>query len=392
MCGKPCKILSRFQAKAPKVKEHFSGNTPPEIFVGRVNYPNVFSGILSPTTHEDSANLASPEEWVSKGLSIEEILEMRGQLVYGRGMSHIKSSNSLKKVTQELALSSKPVSTEFFLKKRPVMKFTPSKVFSIMTNPAPLKKVLIEENVKVDKKVDYLVGDYDVKSVAALGELYDSKIQTSHLQKLLSVGLLGVKASRRMVPTRWSITAVDDTLSKRLLEKIRYYPELEDIKIFHSEFNGNHYEILLLPGRWGFEVIEATTGFVYDANAEVSYMQDYEGFYPRKTYASNVTGAYYANRLGVAEYLGKIKRQATVLVLREVRPEYYAPLGVGILREATRRAFIEEEVVKGGEVAENILDALRIMQERMRLPIEKFEEISWILQEYGKQKSLKEWF
>ena len=40
-------------------------------------------------------------------------------------------------------------------------------------------------------------------------------------------------------------------------------------------------------------------------------------------------------------YLEKIKKQCSCLVLREARPEYWAPLGVGILREASRKAFQE---------------------------------------------------
>ena len=70
--------------------------------------------------------------------------------------------------------------------------------------------------------------DYDIKATSALEELYKEKIKVDHLQKLLSVGLLGVKMNRRMVPTRWSITATDDIISKKLLEKIRYFPEVQE--------------------------------------------------------------------------------------------------------------------------------------------------------------------
>jgi len=49
------------------------------------------------------------------------------------------------------------------------------------------------------------------KSVTALNELYKSNVEIDHLQKLLSVGTLGLKTQRKMVPTRWSITATDDT-------------------------------------------------------------------------------------------------------------------------------------------------------------------------------------
>ena len=118
-CKQPCKILAKFIDRAPRVKTHFSGSTPPEVFVGKANYPNVFSGILSPTEKGDTTRFSSCEEWVKKNLSIEEILELRGAMIYGRSTSHIRGSNSLKQVTQELALSSRPVSSEFFLKKKP---------------------------------------------------------------------------------------------------------------------------------------------------------------------------------------------------------------------------------------------------------------------------------
>ena len=397
LCGQPCRILAKFKESVPRIKTHFSGSTPPEVFVGRINYPNVFSGILSPVQHSDTTIYSSPEQWVSQNLSIEQILELRGQMIYGRSQSHIKSSEfnkdsgKFKQVTQELALSSKPVSTEFFLKHKPEFKFTASRFFQIIANPAPIQKILLEENPKVEKKVDYLTNDYDVKSIQAIKELYKAKILTSHLQKLLSVGLLGVKSSRKMVPTRWSITAIDDTLGKTLLENIRYYQELNEIQVFSQDYNGNHFDVLFLPGAFSFEVIETSMpGSVWSEQQPVdkSYsMQDYEGFFGRKTYATNVVGAYYTDRLAVCEYLNKIKRQATVLLLHEERPEYYAPLGVGIIRESLRKAF-----TKKPQIYETIEDALRNIKNRTLVPTDKIKEMSWVLKNYGEQKSLKQWF
>jgi len=392
LCGKPCRILSRFRDNAPKVKLHFSGNSPPEIFVGRTNYPNVFSGILSPVEDiNNSTILASPEEWISNNLSIEQILELRGSLIYGRSISHIKSNSKIKQATQELALSSKPVSTEFFLKRKPTLNFTPSKVFSIMSNPAPVERVILQENPKVEKKVDYLTSDYDVKAANAIQELYKSNIPTSHLQKLLASGLLGVKIQRKMTPTRWSITAVDDILGKQLLEKVRYYPELNEIQLWHHYYNGNHFEVLLLPGKWSFEVIEVSMqGSSWSSEIGASsdvFMQDYEGFSPRKKYASNVVGAYYSDRLVVSEYLEKIKKQATAIVLHEERPEYYAPLGVGIIRESLRKMFSSTENM---ERPASIEQALIISGLRLKAGIQRYKKMSWILKNYGKQKSLKE--
>ena len=407
LCGKPCRILNKFIDNAPKPKLHFSGKSAPELFVGRIGYPYVNSGILAPSENDNISNFATAEEWSANNFSIANILRLRGQLIYGRAKTSIKPTtnnkkpttgrNHLMQVTQELALSSKPISTEFFLKKKPILEFTADSIFRPMTNPAPIKKVILEENPKVPKKVDYITSDYDVKATTALQELYKSNIKVDHLQKLLSIGLLGTKIKRKMVPTRWSITATDDTISKQQLEKIRYFPEINKITLFSGNFVGNYIEALLLPRKFSFEAIEAwITGSIYTPdetndqqrktnNETFTFAQDYESFRGRKTYAFNVTGGYYAMRLPLTEYLIKIKRQATVLVFREIRPEYYAPLGVGIVRETARRTFNNQP-----KYFDTIDEAFKNMQNRIELPIEKIKEKSWVLNEYGKQKSLGE--
>jgi hypothetical protein len=399
-------LISQLKLNFPKPKLHFSGSTPPELFVGRVNYPTVFSGILSPTYKGDTSIMSSPDEWVEKNMPIDEVLTYRGQMIYGRKLTNVKIPRSFHSITQELALSSKPVSIEFFLKRSPIPDFTESKMLSIMAKPAPIEKVILEENPKVDKKVDYIVGDYDVKATDALQELYKSNIKTSHLQKLFSVGMLGVKTDRKLVPTRWSITAVDDILSKELLKKIKSYPEIGEICIFSDEYNGNHYEIILLPGEFKFEVIEmsffsspkksssetkegqgsnspSSDLFQNEVTTEEGRWQDYEDFFGRKDYANSVTGAYYANRLAVCEYLEKIKKQANVVIFRQISEDYYAPLGVGILRELMRRA-----LKNPAQNFNSIPESLESIRSRLRIPLEKYSEASWILKNYGKQKKL----
>ena len=179
--------------------------------------------------------------------------------------------------------SYKSVSTEFFLKKPPEIFLNPVKDHAAIGNPAPLKKARFQENPKVKKKVDYLVSDSDIKSVGAIKELYKHEIEVSNISKILSAGLLGLKTQRKLVPTRWSITAVDDVLSKEMLKKIIHYPEINEILLFNSEYNGNHYEILLLPDRFSFEVIEAKMeGSAWNPNHSTFFMKDYEFFNGRK--------------------------------------------------------------------------------------------------------------
>jgi len=391
LCGKPCKILGKISSFMPKTKLQFSGSSPPEIFVGRVGYPEINTGILAPQEYGSNEIMSLPELWHSNSLSIEQILAMRSQMIYSRFKSNIKDarkSGRFLSIMQEISMSNKSVSTEFILKKpaKPRMLFDTH--IPLIGNPAPLQSVRLEENPHIEEKVDYLVSDTDNKASNSIIELYSAKIETSNIIKILSAGLLGLKSRRKLVPTRWAITATDDTISKSMLERIRFYQELSEILVFTSEYVGNHYEFLLLPDKFSFEVIEAKIpGSVWNPFSQNNlFMQDYEQFNGRKTYADNVTGAYYSNRLALAEYLTSIKRQASCLVLREARPEYYAPLGVGILRETSRQAFKNQP-----EKHETIDSAFNSMQQRMILPINLFRDKSQLLKNYRKQTRLSNW-
>ena len=43
----------------------------------------------------------------------------------------------------------------------------------------------------------------------------------NYLSRILSAGTLGVKTQRKLVPTRWSITATDDTIGKELISQVK---------------------------------------------------------------------------------------------------------------------------------------------------------------------------
>jgi hypothetical protein len=233
-----------------------------------------------------------------------------------------------------------------------------------------------------------LVSDADSKAANSIIELHKSNIEISNINKILSAGLLGLKTQRKLVPTRWAITAVDDTISKNLLKKIRYYPEINEIILFNSEYVGNHYEILLLPDKYSFEVIEAEMrGGLWNQTNQVSITRDCEFFHGRTDYASQVIGGYYAARLALTEFMEKIKKQATAIFFREIRSEYYAPLGVGILREIAREAFKHPP-----EKFETIEQAVQSAQSRLKLPVSIFKNQSIMLKEFNKQKRLTRWF
>ena len=264
--AKRCRVCNRLNCdkhesfligKTIKI-EQFSGSTPPEIFVGRWNYPNVYTGILSPQdTHGNTSIMSSPELWHEKRLPISQIMQYRNQLIYGRTQSNIKRlQTKFLGVMSEIAMTHKSVDTEFKLKK-PIHK-NPEKESRVPLIPkaALVSSVSLQENAPVKPKVDYLVSDTDLKSAPAILEMHKSDISTSSIIKILSAGLLGLKKNRRLVPTRWAITATDDTISKSKLKNVKQFQEISEFKVFHANYIGNYYNFLLLPDKYSFEVIE----------------------------------------------------------------------------------------------------------------------------------------
>ena len=99
-----------------------------------------------------------------------------------------------------------------------------------------------------------------------------------------------------------------------------------------------------------------------------------------------IAGAYFAAKLGVAEYLIEKKLQASVLVLREIRPEYAVPVGVWQIREAIRAA-----MQKIPYIAQNFDDAVSFASHRMSV-----SKTEWLsrgrLLHMLKQKSIPDFF
>lgn len=385
LCGKPCPILAKMRDFYPKFKTEFSGSSPPEIFVGRHNYPSMNVGILSPMHYGDTEKLSMPEKWFEMDSSIPQILSYRSSLIYSKFTSYQNGRKSkFLGIMQEVAMASKSTALEFKLKKKPMLNAYIDSRMPLIGNPAPLQFARFEENTSINTKVDRAVNDTDVKASTSIDELHTSKIPVSNIIKLLSAGLLGSKLRRKLVPTRWAITSVDSNLSENMIDKIKYYPSIGSYLLFNAEYLGNHYEIIMMPRQFSFEVLEAKMpGSIWNPALEMDLMQDYENWYGRKEYAASVGGGYYAVRLPISEHLSKIRKQASVLVLRECRKEYYAPCGVGILRELVKNA-----MTKKPESFDNLQDALARAQTRMLLPIEVFTRKSRLLSEVKTQRQL----
>ena len=161
-------------------------------------------------------------------------------------------------VSRELAMSIRAVDTEVQFEKEIILH--PSLVVDAFSPPRGpmvwIKKAELTENPKIPRKVDAVVGDTDARAVDGAKELYGSSISTYHLQRLLSAGLLGQKRRRHLVPTRWSITAMDDLIGKELMKQVREFQEIGEVLLYHGSYVGNHFHIIFIPRPWSFEMLE----------------------------------------------------------------------------------------------------------------------------------------
>lgn len=341
LCGySPCPLIAQ-AASAHGVEVGVGGSvfgsSPPSAFVGEQGYPRVLGGPLVPQREGDTSLYEDSSRWLELGFP--RLIEMRLSLLrlMARLDVHAHRNTRLLDRVQEVALGARPVDVEA----RVASTITRRPSFSFYTPPMG-SSVLLESithvsNPSVPRPVERVVGDLDLGASEGLFELWRSGVGVDYAQRLLSAGLLGRR--RRLVPTRWSITAVDDSISKRLLEEVRDMPLLDQtVAGFHRAL-GNSFGVILFGGRrWRFEMLESWAPYVGVLDESYNVPSDREEHGGRTRYASNLGGAYYAARLGVAEHLHRLGRQAQALVLMEVDRGWLAPLGVWRVREGVRAA------------------------------------------------------
>jgi hypothetical protein len=240
-------------------------------------------------------------------------------------------------------------------------------------------------------KVEKVVGDSDLKAQDAILYLYQNSFDENFLSKVLSIGNLGVKKDRKLVPTRWSITATDDTIGKSLIDEIKDYPQTDYLAYFGG-YLGNYYLVLMLPGIWSYELFEIYAPKAsWNVSSEVQFSTDYEGYEGRKTYADNCAGGYYAARLPILEKLKGMKRQSTTLVFRFITGEYSIPLGVWVVREATRKSVQNKPLNFGSQ--ELMLDyAKKLAKKKFGIDMDSILSKSIIINNIKTQKNLHSFF
>ena len=288
--------------------EILSGATPPSVFVGRYGYPRVKVGPMVPPLHGDTTILDKPEMWLGK--SIEDIVNYRLSLV--RGVSDIDihtTSGKYVESLQEIAMTDKSAESEVTFEKRPIINIEQEKDLGLDTESAPFGPVAPLKDFKtsslsVDQRLEDAYYDKDLHAAEAIVDLYLKGVEISRIPRALSMGMLGLQ-KRRLVPTRWSISATDDIVSASLIRSIDNYTTLDFFEVHKYSHLGNYYTIILIPDdTWNFEMQEGW----FDSNGNLGVGVDFEDAKGLDHYPS-IAGAYFAARLAISEHLLQRRRK-----------------------------------------------------------------------------------
>lgn len=391
LCGlEECPILNRTRSifntflNVTK-KNEVIGPTPPSSIVGEKGYPvvSVIYNIAPKSEEKDPSFYDDPKAWHNK-VDLKEIVKLRSSLL--GGLMRVPATDPWRLYEGEVSLallSLKPVDSEALLKRPPVLQLS----FDSLTRPlgliSPLKKLRITDSPKIDRDLEKLIWD-DVLAKQAIIELYSKGKDVYLIEKALSLGLIGIRKNRKLVPTRWAITAVDDTISEYLRKEILKFDAISEIRIYTGEYLHNKFLIVLLPGTYEGYWLEVW----YPKSIWVQSSLEPAIAVAREKPNGEIIpqdGGFSAARLAVLEYLYKNRRKAKYIILREVMPEYLVPVGNWHIRETVRVALSSKPFI-----ARDYKEAYSFIEENLQSKI-AYRAFQNLMKEAISQKSLDEY-
>ncbi|MGC8661601.1 MAG: hypothetical protein ACP5TZ_03755 [Nitrososphaeria archaeon] len=346
------------------------GTTSPFIYLP-LRYGTLLS--IGPSITSEPGLFADPTKWLN--FSAPDLLRLRLSSLTSLKPVHPSLSVLDRDVSKlrEVALSQKFVDIEVNMSK------SQRKIFSdqfsgTISVKGRLERVLNYSGTEFSRPIEKVFSDNNLRAADAVKYLFESDVGVYKIQQLLSVGSLGV--NRKLVATRWSITAVDSLLSSNMLNKIAQYEIISNYMVGKSYMMGNRFAVIIEPENYSFEMLESWAPYNGSENIIQAIARDNEGYFGRKDYANEVEGAYYAARFSVAQFLEKIRKQASIMVLMEVDRNWIPSLGVWRVREGVKAALENLRIYDDSNHAYNdVFGYMKTKKESWVISSSKFRQI-----------------
>ncbi|WP_321504925.1 Nre family DNA repair protein [uncultured Methanoregula sp.] len=369
------------QMPSVAVGKELEGSSPPSVFIGSWNYPDVYAGPMVAPLHGDTSVMDRPESWIPESRTQEEIIGYRLNLIRGKHRVHAHDAcNRFIEKLQEITLSASSLESEISFQSAPT-----GHSFSEEHTPfgpsAPVERFEIEAG-RWDPDLEKVYYDTDLNAREAVIDLHKKSLPFSSIQKAFSTGVMGRGPARHLVPTRWSITACDTMIGDKLLSDVKKCPVIDSFRVHEFSSLNNNYAVILMPTGWQYEWSEA---FLHVLADEEYVFSDHEGT-KKKTEYSPLGGCYYSCKMAVLEALAREQKQAGAIVVREAL-QGYVPLGVFNVRENVRTSLKQTATE-----FEDIRSALVHISEKFTLPMERFIDEGELLRTMlrGRQSTLND--
>ncbi len=319
------KELKKVQSTFKPTKEiaGFSGSA----IVGEKNYPNL--KIHNISTEFESNTFLNTSKIVKKDYS--EIIKQKARNILSstEEINRKETEARIKNEIEDIIKSKKAVSfNSVFDKELQFNKVIINKTAGITGSKNQLINLNLTQNAPTSKNIEKYTQN-DIKSKEAILNLYKKGINEHQIINLLSLGSFGFNFNKKLVPSRWAISAYDSTIEKELHKKIIEYKIKQKYEIFHHFDKGNNFLIMTIPDYFCAEVIETWDNIVES---------DYVGFDNKlKKSEPETAGGFYATKIAVMEKLISNKEQGAFISVRIIK-DYELPLGVVFVRESVRVA------------------------------------------------------
>jgi len=204
-----------------------------------MGYPNVYAGHWFPRFTRTRAFLICPSSGSENPWT--KIVGFRSTLVRGEHRVHVNKFEESGKIidrTRELALSVCPVDVELALKDRPHRRLV------LDDQIQPLRSLRPHFGYAGRK---FKVGSPNRKGIQGHRPKKRRKRSRPFMieecwfrgySAHFSVGASVSNLEGSLVPTRWSITAVDSILSRDLMKEVRTFPEINEYQVYDSSYFG----------------------------------------------------------------------------------------------------------------------------------------------------------
>lgn len=327
------KQIKAYQKTLKPTKEIEGFGSAP--IVGEKNYP--FLQIHNSSNEDKKNSFMNSNSIVKQGY--KDIFQLKAKNILGSTQNtHIrKTTDRINQEIVDIYKSKKEIEfNSTFEHELKFDKILTNKMSGIMGSKNELQSLEATQNTKTSKQIEKYSTN-DAKAKEAIIKLYEKGKNEQQIIHLLALGAFGVNINKKLVPSKWAITAYDRTIEHHLYKQIIKYNPINQYEVYYYQNKSDTHVNILLPDHY--------TG-THTEDWANSHSSEWDGFntdhYNHENKLPTINplnaGGYYATKIALNEHLDKRKKQASAIMIRIIR-DYDVPLGVVFVRECVRESF-----------------------------------------------------